>query len=225
MNRVAIKIREARLKAGLTEKQLAKKVGMSAGYILQIESGKKIVNETAAEKILKALGQKLENQSETSMKEERQVAQQKPVKKEKPQAFHVKPNEQWQSALAGVLHTYPVFDCQTNKVVGQREMPIKNNKVAGHHIDRLLFVQASNNDMKALRIERGDVLTVLMAKEIQNNGIYVIEVNNQKIIRRLRKENNKVVLSRGVPGEPTEQVDKHKLKLIGKCLKVDFSLD
>ncbi len=41
MNRLAEKIKKARLNAKLTEKELAKKCGLSVNYIIQIESGKK----------------------------------------------------------------------------------------------------------------------------------------------------------------------------------------
>ena len=50
MNRVAQKIKDARLKSGMSEKQLAKKCGLSVSYILQIETGKKIINEKMADK-------------------------------------------------------------------------------------------------------------------------------------------------------------------------------
>ena len=78
MNRLAVKIKEARIKAGLTEKQLAKKCGLSVSYIIQIESGKKIVNESVADKILKSLGT-----TEEFVKEERVVEKPKKARKAK----------------------------------------------------------------------------------------------------------------------------------------------
>ncbi len=45
MSRVSDKIKEARLKKGLTQKQLAKKLGVAENFINEVESGRKIINE------------------------------------------------------------------------------------------------------------------------------------------------------------------------------------
>ena len=60
MNRLAVKIKEARIKAKMSEKDLAKACGQNINYILQIESGKKVINEKIAEQILKILGEKID---------------------------------------------------------------------------------------------------------------------------------------------------------------------
>jgi transcriptional regulator with XRE-family HTH domain len=225
MNRLAIKIKEARLKAGLTEKQLAKKCGFAASYIIQIESGKKIVKEQIAEKILKELGEKAELFETDSVKEEEPAKSKVATKPVQPVVYDVKPNEQWADALAGVIKKFPIYDCNTNKVVSYKELPILGKKIEGHNPDKIMFVKASNNDMNALRISMGDVITVSMTKEIQNNSIYLIEVDNKKVIRKIRKENNKLTLSRGIKGEEPLVMNLNKIKLIGKCIKVEFALE
>jgi len=224
MNRMAEKIQKARKKAGLTEKQMAKKCGLSASYIMQIETGKKIINETIADKILEALGEKAEMLEDTSTREE--VAQkQKPVaKKKQPINYNVEPNEQWASALAGVLKKYPVVDCYTNKVVAHKELPIIGRKVEGHNPDRIMFVRASNNDMEALRIEMGDTVTIMMTHEIQNNSIYLIEVDGKRQLRMLRRENNKLRVFKGTIEQNQKLIDLKSAKIIGKCIKVEFGL-
>lgn len=226
MNRLATKIKEARLKAGLTEMQLAKKCGLSASYIIQVESGKKIINEQSADKILKALGEKAELLTATSVKEEPPAKPKVAAKPVQPASYNVQPTEQWASALAGVLKKFPVYDCNTNKVVSYKELPIIGKKIEGHNPDKIMFVKASNNDMETLRIMMGDVITVSITKEIQNNNIYIFEMGNKKLIRKLRKEsNNKVALLRGIKGEEPVVMDLKKIKLIGKCIKVEFGLE
>ena len=57
MSRVGEKIKEARLKSGMTQKVLAKKLGVAEKYINEVEMGKKVVQESfidRAAKILKA---------------------------------------------------------------------------------------------------------------------------------------------------------------------------
>jgi len=224
MNRMALKIKEARQKSGLTEKQLAKKCGLSAAYIIQIESGRKIINEKAADNILKALGEKPEMLEDVSASEEVTTEVKKVKVKNEAVTYTVEPNAQWASALAGVLHKYPVVDCYTNKVVANKELPIINKKVEGHKPDRLLFIQASNNEMQALRIEMGDIVTVMMTHEIQNNALYLLEVNGKRFIRRVRKENNKLRLSKGTIEESPHLIDAKTTTVIGKCIKVEYKL-
>ncbi len=223
MNRLAEKIQAARLKAKLTEKELAKKSGLSVGYIIQIESGKKIIKEEFADKILKALGEKPEQ-----MEYVEPTAAKEPIKKQVKQAVShvtVKPNDQWADALAGVIKKYPVHDCQSGKVVEYRELPILGKKIIGHHPDKIAFVRASDNQMEALRIKRNDVVTLVQTTEIQNGQIYVLEKGNQKIIRKIRKESGgRITLLKGKDNESLEIVDVKKIKVIGKCLQVEFKL-
>jgi len=223
MNRLAEKIKAARLKAKLTEKELAKKSGLTAGYIIQIESGKKIVKEEFADKILKALGEKLE---QLEVEEPAKPAVVETRQKPKQQSHvTVKPNEQWADALAGVIKKYPVYDCLTNKVVEYRELPILGKKIAGHHPEKIMFVRASNNEMQLLRIHRNDVITVVQTTEVQSGQIYVFEKDNKKQIRKIRKENgNRASLSKGIANETPEVVDLKKLKIVGKCVQVEFAL-
>ena len=56
MSRLGDTIRSARLKAKLTEKALGKKCGLAESYIKDVESGRKIVSDDQAQRILKVLG-------------------------------------------------------------------------------------------------------------------------------------------------------------------------
>lgn len=223
MNRVAVKIKEARLKAKLTEKQLAKKCGLSEGYILQIESGKKVINEKAAESILNALGAKLDfiDRQEEEREEKPKAEKIAPPKVE---FYNIQPTEQWTDALANIIKKYPIYEAGSNKVVGQKELPIIGKRVEGYHWDKLLFIQAADDSLETLRVKKGDVVMVCMTNEIQNNSVYYFEMDQKKYIRQLRKEaNNRVILSTGKK-DSTEEVDLKKIKLIGKCVRVEHLL-
>ncbi len=220
MNRLAVKIKEARIKAGLTEKQLAKKCGLSVSYIIQIESGKKIVNESVADKILKSLGT-----TEEFVKEERVVEKPKKAKPApKPQGtITVTPNQTWADALAGVIKKYPIYELSTNKIVGYKELPIISKKIEGHHPDKIMFVKSSDNDMEAFRVKKGDVLTVSISKNIQNHCLYLFEMSGKKMVRQLTKEaNKKVKLSKCANDSSAVTVDMSKVKVLGKIIKNEF---
>lgn len=223
MNRLAEKIKTARLKAKLTEKELAKKCGLSVGYIIQIESGKKIIKEEFADKILKSLGEKSERLEDEGAKPK--VVEKKPVAKQQTQSYvNVKPNDQWADALAGVIKKYPVYDCLSGKVVENKELPVLGKKIEGHHPDKIMFVRASNDNVKRFRICKGDVVTVAMTHEIQNGQLYVIERDKKKMIRMLRKEGGRLTLMKAPHDETPEVVEIKSVKVIGKCVAVSFRL-
>jgi len=220
MNRLAVKIKEARISAGLTEKELAKKCGLSVSYIIQVESGKKIVNESVADKILKSLGTK-----EEFVKEEKVIAKPKKTKSApKPQeTIPVQPNQTWADALAGVIKKYPIYELYTNKIADYKELPIISKKVEGHHPDKIMFVKSPNDEMEAFRIKKDDVLTVSITKDIQNYCIYLFEIDGKKMIRQLSKEaNKKVKLSKCANDNSAMTVDISKIKVLGKVIKNEF---
>ncbi|ABR47760.1 helix-turn-helix domain protein [Alkaliphilus metalliredigens QYMF] len=226
MNRMAVKIKEARLKAKMSEKVLAKKCGLAESYIVQVESGKKVINENAAEKILEKLGAKVAfvtEQEEPVQKS--QNSKETRVNKQEETFFNVQPTEQWSDALANIIKKFPVYQLDTNKITQYKELPILNKKVEGYTWDKILFVQSSNNEMQALRIKKDDIVMISLTNEIQNNNIYLFEIDNRKMLRQLRKEaNNKVTLSTGNKGEIPIQTDVKQIKIIGKCVKVEFVL-
>lgn len=227
MNRLAVKIKEARIKAKMSEKDLAKACGQNINYILQIESGKKVINEQIAENILKILGEQIDF-FQDSVKEEIPAAVVKaPVKQvAKPtiQEQSVTPNDQWTDALSGVIKKFPIVDEVTGKPVDSKELSILGKKVEGIHFEKVLFVRISDSDLPKLRIMKGDTVTLHSTTEIQNQGIYYMEYNQKKLIRQVSKhQNNKAVFSKG-PNEPETEVNLKDLKILGKIVKVEFYL-
>ena len=224
MNRLAEKIKVARLKAKLTEKELAKKCGLSVGYIIQIESGKKIIKEEFADKILKSLGEKTERLEDELPKPKVEKTKVNTNSKQSKSFTNVKPNAQWADALAGVIKKYPVYDCLTNKVVDYKELPILGKKIEGYHPDKIMFVKASNDNMKRFRIFKNDVVTVALTHEIQNGQLYLVERDKKRMIRYVRKEKSQITLLRSKDDQEAESLNPKSLKVIGKCVAVSFSL-
>ena len=226
MNRMAIKIKEARLKAKMSEKELAQACGQNINYILQIESGKKVINEKIAEDILKILGEKMDFFQDVPETQAEPVVV-KPIGKSTPPKtadLGITPNDAWSGALSGVIKNFPVIEEVRGNVVASKELSIIGKKIEGVHHEKIGFVKVTDSDMPKLRIAKGDILTIHLMGEIQSQGIYFFEFGHKKLIRQLIKsQNNKVLFSRG-PSEPETEVDVKNIKVIGKVIKVEFYL-
>lgn len=229
MNRLAEKIKKAREHANLSEKALAKKCGLSEGYLRDIESGRKVVKEDIAEKILAKLGKSMDSMS-MQAEASKEAAAKKPEKKKEPEVqllnnYDLQPTSTWEKALGNLVKTYPIQRMDNQKVVGEKSLPLLQNKVEGYHPDKLFFIEVSDNSVQGFRIKKGDVVMVLNTQEIENGAFYLIKGEKGRMIRKLRKEGSgKVALFQGLEGESSVIKKKEQVKIHGKCLKVEFML-
>lgn len=227
MSKSAEQIKAARIKANMSEKQLAKKCGLTANYIEQIESGKKIISESIASKIFSVLDINSDVLTQESMArvEERIIS--KPTPKPVKRATHtnVEHSASWSGALDNLIRKYPVYSLKTQKVVSQKSLPTLEKKIDGYHCDRLSFVQVCDNEMEEFGIIENDVLMVYLSEDITNDKVYYFELENKQYIRRLRKEqNNKIIIAKNHNNEDNIKVDFNKVKIIGRCVKIERNI-
>lgn len=232
LNPIAKKIQEARLKAKMSEKELAKKCGLSAGYISQIESGRKIINETAAAAILKVFGESMESSYSEYLDADTPAPVARPVVKSvaamKPVPVHepvqVEANDQWAGALVNIIKEFPVNDIRSGKRVGRKELPILNKKIEEIPWEKLLFFMASDDDAIGLRIGKGDLLWVHEMKELQGEGVYLLEWQNRKQVFRIQKLQGQLGLGQGAVGSKPTIVNLKDIRILGKCIRVECVL-
>ncbi len=141
MSRLGETIRNARIQAKMTEKALAKKCGMAEGVIKDIESGRRIVSDDQAQRILKILG------VENPVSAELEVAQEPeaplrprprpyklPVSEPEPQPNG--DNSAWLDALGGVVKRVPVTD-ENSVVIDHVLVPVVGGKIEGGAPDKV----------------------------------------------------------------------------------------
>lgn len=224
MNKTAEKIQLARLKKNMTTKALGKKCGLTANYIEQIESGKKIISESIAKKIFEVLEIRGDALSQEAMARRAEVVRQrpkpKPVEKIKHNSIDMTPS--WSGALDNILRKYTVYNAHTKKEVGIRTIPTLDKKVEGYHCDKISFIEVFDNTMSGYNILEADVLMLFLTQDITNEKIYYFEYENRPYIRKLRKEQNRRVSL--YSDNQTLTVDLDKIKLIGKVVKLERSL-
>ena len=188
MSRVGERIKEAREKSGMTQKALAKKLGVAEKFVNEVETGRKIINESLISKVSKVLNTDLndinmvvtDEELQKELKAEKQVRQTKPAEV----------NEVWNQAFGSVLKNVPIYDYSLAQVKGYKQLATASNKIDGHTANKVFYLKIENNDMTGYRIQENDLALCYSIKEIENNSICLVEFNGKRVIRQIKKLDN-----------------------------------
>ena len=225
MTRVGEKIKFLRNEKGLTQKALGKKLGVSEGFINELESGRKVANESVIKRISKVFGKDLddinmytEEQKETANTSRKNVPLE-PVKKQEVNAI-------WDNALGSILKTVPVYKIDLKTAISSKKLPIISNKIEGYAQDKVFFIEINNNDMIGFRIAQGDIAFAHTIHEAENNSICLLEYNNERVIRQIKKlDSNKLLLvSNSGSGVKTQTAYTKEIKPLAKLDKLEVIL-
>ena len=167
MSRVGEKIKEARLKSGMTQKALAKKLGVAEKYINEVEMGRKVVQESFIDRAAKILKVDLNDVSMVVTDEALMEERKNETFSKKPAKIEV--NELWNDAFSSVLKSVPVYGYGLNAVKGRRELPVHSNKIEGFPQDKVLYIEIEDSEMSGFRMMQGDLAFAHLVKEISNN--------------------------------------------------------
>ncbi len=230
MNLIAEKVKNGRIKAGISEKILAKKCGLSENYIKQIESGKKVINEQAAQKIFKVLGvdvdllQQGANLSRTDVQSNQLHKPEKKGVPAKRETVTIEPNDQWTDALAHIIKQFPVVDMLTGKIVGTKEIPVLSKNIEGCPWNKTSFYHIVDDQLSHMRIKKGDVVMICEREEVINGKLMLIEVKGYRVLRKIWKNHKKMLVSTGAQNEEPVEYNEDQIRVLGQCIKVEFKL-
>lgn len=232
MSRVGDTIKNARLKSGVTQKALAKKLGVAEKYINEVESGRRVVPENFIERVSKALNVKLNEISmvvtdEDLKKEEKEEAVLKKEKERSPRTARIlgETSEVWTEAFSSVLKKVNIYDYNMKKVLGSKDLPIFSNKVEGHPADKVVYFKVEDNDMAGFGIKKGNLAFGYLIKDASQNGIYLIENRGKKVLRQIKTlGNSRVLLISNEGSVNTETVELNSIRIIAKIERVEILL-
>ncbi|MGE5628158.1 MAG: helix-turn-helix domain-containing protein [Solirubrobacterales bacterium] len=223
MSRVGEKVKEARTVAGLSQKQLAKKLGVAENFVNEVETGRKIINQDMIDRLSKVLGRDI---NDITMSFEEQVFKEE---KEQKQTFKKEVKERisdvWNDAFASVIKSVPVYDYSLSKVKGARQLPILNNKIEGHNQDKVFYIEIEDDDMLGFRISKGDLAFAQATNEFFNNSISLIQYGDKRIVRQLKRlDNNKALIISNKGVVQTETAEIKEIKVIAKLERLEIVL-
>ncbi|WP_238883613.1 S24 family peptidase [Clostridium sp. YIM B02551] len=231
MSRVGEKIKNARESSGLTQKALAKKLGLAEKYINEVELGRKVLSENLIDRIGKVLNTDLNDISMVVTDEElMKEVKKEPVRKVAPSIATPKMdlrevNEDWSNAFSSVFRKVPIYNYDFTKELGAVELPVHSNKINGYTIDKVFYIVIEEDDMLGFRISKGDKALVHSVKEIENNSIMLLEHQGKRIVRQVKKlDNTKILLVSNKGNLVTDTVSIKDIKPLAKLDKIEIEL-
>ena len=231
MSRLGDTIRAARVKAKLTEKALGKKCGLAESFIKDVESGRKIVSDDQAQRILKVLG--VANPISTEL----EVAAEPPVKlRPKPRAYILPVEDQtqpeaaaessdaWLDALGGVVRRVPVMS-PDGLVIDHVLTPIVGGRIEGGAPDKVLYYRVPDDMLRGFRVHAGDLLLVVPATKAEDGQLMLVEYGGQRVVRKLLKMDGGRIQMQAFDHEFTAVVGTiMDVKVLGRCVKLERRL-
>lgn len=234
MSRLGDTIRAARLKAGMTPKALGKKCGMAESFINEVESGRKIVSDEQAQRILKVLGVKNPVSTELEVAAEPAVelrprprpyvlpVQPKPTKEEVQETQAS--TDAWLDALGGVVKRVPIMGSD-GVVIDHRLLPVIGGKIEGGHPDKVLYFRQDDDSMRGFRIYAGDLLLTVPAAAPADDAIMLIVVDGVRMVRKIKKQDGGRLLLQSYNYEyEGKVVDLKTVLVLGRCVRLEKTL-
>lgn len=222
MSRVGENIKQAREKSGMTAKALAKKLGVAEKYILEVEMGRRVVNESFIDRAAKVLKADLNDISmvvtDEALMEEKKTFKETTKKKSES-------SEVWTDAFSSVLRSVPVYDYSLSNKKGSKELPVHSNKIEGYPQDKVFYLEIEDDEMNGFRMLKGDIAFAHSVKEVSNNGFFLIDYKGKRKIRQVKVlGNSKVLLVSNAGSLLTETMEVKELNVIAKLERIEIKL-
>lgn len=241
MSRLGDLILLERTRQKLTRKQVARKCGVSEGYIKDVEEGRRIIQDDQARRILRTLGTSQRSEADFSLDEIAATvdlstfapaksapapAQPKPVEAQpapKPQSKEEQSGI-WLDALSSVLRPVPVMNAGWIQV-SRRMVPIQDGKIEGAKPDKVVYFLAPDDSMRAMRIEKGDHVLIVPQTLPIDGAIMLVEYGAHRCLRKIKLlGNSNILLQSGDRDLGSESVHISDIKLVGKAVRVEIAL-
>ena len=243
MSRLGDLIRLERTRQKLTYKQVARKCGVSEKYLEEVESGRRIIQDDQARRILRAMGMQQQTEADFTLDDIAatvdlqsaavpsiaKAAEKKLTKKEKHEGTEEESSEAvsgsiWLDALSGVLKHVPVVNAAM-KEVGHRLLPITNGKIEGANPDKVYYLMAPDNDLRGFRVMKGDLVLVVPAQAPVDGALMVLDTPFGKIMRKtVAMPNFQVMLQKFDQTCESEITNLNAITCVGRCVRLEAEL-
>ncbi len=230
MSRLGDMIKQERLRAGWSHKQLAKKSGVSEKFLVEVEAGTRIIADTQATRILKVLGKTsefiadFEGKADGVPTPEPVRAAPRPASAPKKPAAPAEPTDAWVNALGGLMRAVPVRDA-AGRDVDSRILPVQSGRIEGVVAEKVFYLVAPDDSMMGYRIRKGDRVLILPATVLVDNAVLLFQSEGLYYLRKVKIQDGGRVLLQWYDYEPhSEVVPAKQLTLVGRARRVEFEI-
>ena len=240
MSRLGDLLMLERTRQKLTRKQVARMCGISESYLKDVEEGRRIIQDDQARRILNKLGTSQRNEAEFSLDEIAAtvdlgtLAPQKPApqpeKKPEPRPEPARPVSAEEQggigldALSSVLRPVPVMNAGWIQV-SRKMVPIQDGKIEGAKPERVVYYLAPDDSMRAMRIEKGDLVLIVPQNLPEDGAIMLVEYGAHRCLRRVKLlGNSNILLQSGDRELGAESVHISDIKIVGRAVRVEITL-
>lgn len=251
MSRLGDLILMERTRQRMTPKQVAKKCGITEKYLLEVESGKRIIADDQARRILKSIGLREHNEIDFSLDEiaaavdletiripvpkkvapvpkqpepEARLVASTDTKKEGSEADSGGAAGIWLEALSGVIKSVPVYNAAWNQIE-RRVLPIENGRIEGGSPEKVYYFLAPDDSMRGFRILAGDLVLVVPTQNPIDDAIMLVEYRQHRALRKVRKLDNSTVLLQCFDREyVAEPISVHDVTFAGRAARIEIPL-
>lgn len=238
MSRLGDLLKLERTRRGLSFKQAARLSGVSDKFLQDVESGKRIIADTEARRILSKMGVAHETEAEFSLDDiastvDLQSAVPNIQKRVTPRAEKREDasseNDKvdgsiWLDALKSVLRRVPVYNAAM-KEVGSRLLPVENGKIHGAPPDKVFYYMAPDDSLRGFRVHRGDVVLIVPQTMSEDGALMLLDTKHGKILRMIKDMPRfQIMLQTYDQQFESEIINLADAVFIGKAVKLEADL-
>lgn len=245
MSRLGDLILLERTRQRMTPRQVAKKCGISEKYLQEVESGKRIIGDDQARRILKSIGLREHNEIDFTLDEIAAAVDLETIRIAQPQpkaasvppppvpearrvATTDTPGEAvggiWLDALSGVLKAVPVYNAAWVQI-DRRLLPIEGGRIEGGAPDKVFYFLAPDDSMRGFRVLAGDWVLLVPAQSPVDDAVMLVEYRQRRALRKVRKLDVGTVLLQSFDREyEAEPLSVHDVTFAGRAVRVEFVL-
>ena len=231
-----------RTRQKLSRKQVARMCGISEGYLMDVEEGRRIIQDDQARRILRKIGVRKEQEAHFTLDEIAAAVDLEtisPPRREEPEApaqsraeAHKESGENkggdpsgvWLDALSSVLKAVPVMNAGWIQV-GRRMVPIQDGKIEGAKPDKVCYFLVPDHSMHGMRIEKDDLVLIVPQSLPVDGAIMLVETGAHRCLRKIRLlGNSQVLLQSGDREMQADAVHVSDVRFVGRAVRVEFAL-
>ncbi|HSK67827.1 MAG TPA: helix-turn-helix domain-containing protein [Candidatus Limnocylindria bacterium] len=233
MSRLGDLLHMERMRRKLTAREVAKLTGVSEKYLLEVEAGSRIIQDSQARRMMAKMGVVQTEESAFTLEDiastvDLQSAvsavrggKDKPREAEKPVPAD---GSIWIDALKGVLQHVPVYNA-VMKEVQSRLLPVNNGKIEGAPAEKVFYFMAPDNRMRGFRVQQGDLVLVVPSTAAEDGRMMLLDTPMGKQLYMLKVLPRYELLLQTYDRQyESEIVPMADVRVIGRCVRLEAEL-